>query len=80
MRKEIKGSSHCPVNLSGVGKWKRRCPSFLMVSSDRTHGSVSELHQRWFKMEIRKNLVTKMIAKHWKKLSGRVVGVLYLCV
>jgi len=29
-------------------------------------------------VEIRKNLVSKSVVKHWNRLSGVVVGVLYL--
>ena len=51
---------------------------FSQIKSDRTRGNDPKLHQGRFRLDIRKNLFTKMVIKHWKRLSRQLMKSLSL--
>lgn len=65
---EKRGDLIAPCSSLRNGSGERGADLFPLVSSDRMHRNGSKLHQRRFRLDMRKYFCTKSMVKHYNRL------------
>ena len=47
---------------------------FCQITSDRTRGKSLKLHQERFRLDMRKNIFTAKVLKHWNQGAGGITS------
>jgi len=72
-KKRLRGNLTALDSFLRRGRGEQDADLFFLVSTDRTRGNGSELHQERFRLDIRKHFFTETVVKHWNRLPRKVV-------
>lgn len=79
-KRNLRGEPSLLTTASRAGETEGGAVPFSLVTSDRTDGNGTKVHQGRFRLGIRKDFFTVRVVKHWNRLTSEMVDAPWLSV
>jgi len=73
-RRRLRGDLFAPYSFLRRGRGEGGAELFSLGSSDRVRGNGSKLHQKRFRLGIKKHFFTERVVKHWNRFPSEVAS------